>query len=127
MITGSILDWQISASSVYPSEWDRTCHERYARIYQPHSFGWCARYKTASEWLQIDLGVLAKVRWTRNLFLLIYYEVFSLIRTPGRQSWRLGVATQIRGRGVAEGLGRVVKILLYLISCTGSMFESGDF
>lgn len=61
MITGAILDWQISASSVYPSDWDRSCHEKYGRLYQSKGFGWCARYKTSSEWLQVDLGVLAKV------------------------------------------------------------------
>ena len=61
MISGEIKDWQLSTSSTYPSDWDRTCHERYARLYQPNGHAWCAKYKTSSEWLQIDLGVAAKV------------------------------------------------------------------
>ena len=61
MISGEIKDWQLSTSSTYPSNWDRTCHERYARLYQPNGHAWCAKYKTSSEWLQIDLGVLTKV------------------------------------------------------------------
>ena len=61
MISGDIQDWQLSASSTYPHEWDENCHERYARLYQANGRGWCARYKTSSEWLQVDLGVAAKV------------------------------------------------------------------
>jgi len=62
MISGEIKDWQLSTSSTYPTDWDRTCHERYARLYQPDGRAWCAKYKTASEWIQIDLGVAAKAR-----------------------------------------------------------------
>jgi len=61
MITGKIADWQITSSSVYPVEWDKHCAERYARVYQPDRLGWCAKYKSASEWLQVDLGVASKV------------------------------------------------------------------
>jgi len=61
MITGKIADWQVTASSVYPVEWDKDCAERYARVYQPDRLGWCAKYKSASEWLQVDLGVASKV------------------------------------------------------------------
>jgi len=61
LITGQIKDWQISSSSVYPEEWDKGCHERHARVYQPDGLGWCAKYKSASEWLQVDLGVAAKI------------------------------------------------------------------
>ena len=61
MITGDIQDWQITASSSYPQEWDEGCHERYGRVYQPDGYGWCAKYKSSSEWLQVDLGVAAKV------------------------------------------------------------------
>ena len=61
MITGEIKDWQITASSTYPQEWDRRCHEKYARVYLPNKFGWCAKYKSPSEWLQVDLGVAARV------------------------------------------------------------------
>ncbi|XP_013385516.1 lactadherin isoform X2 [Lingula anatina] len=61
MITGSIQDWQITASSSYPQEWDKGCHEKYARLYQPNGRGWCAKYKSTSEWLQVDLGTVAKI------------------------------------------------------------------
>ena len=61
MITGKIADWQITSSSVYPVDWDKDCAERYARVYQPDRLGWCAKYKSASEWLQVDLGVASKV------------------------------------------------------------------
>ena len=61
MISGAIHDRQLTSSSVYPAEWDRACAERHARVYLPNQLAWCARYKSASEWLQIDLGVLTKV------------------------------------------------------------------
>jgi lactadherin len=61
MSTGELPDTQISASSNYPPEWDRGCHARYGRVYQPNGFGWCAKFKSSSEWLQVDLGVAAKV------------------------------------------------------------------
>ena len=61
MITGEVQDWQISASSTYPQDWDRACHERYARVYQPNGVAWCAKHKSASEWIQVDLGLAAKV------------------------------------------------------------------
>ncbi len=61
MINGEIKDWQITASSTYPQDWDKGCHERHARVYQPNTMGWCAKYKSSSEWLQVDLGVAAKV------------------------------------------------------------------
>ena len=66
MITGAISDWQISSSSTYPSEWDRGCHEKYARLYLPNKLGWCSKYKSASEWLQVDLGVAARVSVPRT-------------------------------------------------------------
>jgi len=40
-----------------------------------------------------------------------------------RQSWGLGVATPRLWPG---GRGRIVKYY-YILSCTGSIFESGDF
>ena len=74
MTSGEIRDWQITASSTL---WDPDCHEKNARLYQPSDRAWCARHKSDSEWLQIDLGIAAKVsrRWslrmvmTRQLFL----------------------------------------------------------
>ena len=61
MMSGDIQDWQISASSTTPTEWDRGCHERFARLYHGKARSWCAKYKSPSEWLQIDLGVASKV------------------------------------------------------------------
>jgi len=62
LITSRVEDWQITASSTYPSNWDAGCHQRYARVYQPNGVAWCAKHKSSSEWLQVDLGVPAKVR-----------------------------------------------------------------
>lgn len=59
MISGEIRDWQITASSTF---WDPDCHEKNARLYQSADRAWCARHKSDSEWLQIDLGIAAKVR-----------------------------------------------------------------
>ena len=67
MTTGLIKDWQISASSTFPTDWDPGCHERYARLYQENGFSWCAKYKSPSEWLQIDLGVPAKVIYCMHI------------------------------------------------------------
>ncbi|CAF1300503.1 unnamed protein product, partial [Adineta ricciae] len=58
MISGEIRDWQITASSTYP---DYDCHEKNARVYQAFDRAWCARHKSDSEWLQIDLGIPAKI------------------------------------------------------------------
>ena len=61
MTTGEIKDSQISASSNYPPEWDKDCHDYYGRVFLPNGLGWCAKFKSSSEWLQVDLGVPAKV------------------------------------------------------------------
>ena len=61
MMNGDIQDWQISASSTTPADWDKGCHERFARLYNSKGRSWCAKYKAQSEWLQIDLGVASKV------------------------------------------------------------------
>ncbi|XP_060555094.1 lactadherin-like isoform X1 [Ruditapes philippinarum] len=61
MITGEMKDWQITASSAYPYEWDNKCREKYARVYLENKYGWCAKYKSSSEWLQVDLGVASRV------------------------------------------------------------------
>lgn len=55
------MDWQITASSSYPQEWDDGCHVKYARPYLDNKLGWCARVKSSSEWLQIDLGTATEV------------------------------------------------------------------
>ncbi|CAE1261403.1 MFGE8 [Acanthosepion pharaonis] len=61
MTTGEIKDFQIKSSNSYPQEWDKFCHEKYGRVYMPNKYGWCAKYKSPSEWLMVDLGVAAKV------------------------------------------------------------------
>ena len=76
MATGDIKDWQISASSTFPSDWDPSCHQRYARLYQLNGLSWCAKYKATSEWLQIDLGIPAKVR-TRTYIIINVIKVKS--------------------------------------------------
>jgi hypothetical protein len=69
MINGEIRDWQITASSTLL---DYDCHEKNARLYQSSDRAWCARHKSDSEWLQIDLGITAKVsrRFYLKSFLL---------------------------------------------------------
>jgi len=64
MTTGDISDSQITSSSTYPTDWDTGCHERFGRLYQPNGLAWCAKYKSSSEWLQVDLGVPTKVFYT---------------------------------------------------------------
>ena len=63
MMNGEIRDWQITASSAL---WDSDCHEKHARLYQPADRAWCARQKSDSEWLQIDLGIAARVSGRRS-------------------------------------------------------------
>ncbi|XP_018651917.1 putative dock [Schistosoma mansoni] len=59
MISGSIADWQITSSSTYPSSWVKGCEEKNARLFRTNGLAWCAKFKSSSEWLQIDLGVQA--------------------------------------------------------------------
>jgi hypothetical protein len=61
MANGNIKDWQITSSSSYPNSWDNDCHEKYARLYLDNGKAWCAKHRTDSEWLQVDLGVASKV------------------------------------------------------------------
>ena len=61
MSNGEIKDWQITASSTYPTSWDPDCHQRYSRIYSLNGKAWCAKHRSDSEWLQVDLGVAAKI------------------------------------------------------------------
>lgn len=82
MISGEIMDWQITASSSYPQEWDSGCHTKYARPYLDNKLGWCARVKSSSEWLQIDLGIVTEVRLQICLFLNWKWSSISLFRTP---------------------------------------------
>ena len=63
MISGEIRDWQITASSTL---WDPDCHEKNARLYQSSDRAWCPRQKSDSEWLQIDLGISAKVSCNKD-------------------------------------------------------------
>ncbi|XP_050704705.1 EGF-like repeat and discoidin I-like domain-containing protein 3, partial [Eriocheir sinensis] len=61
LTTGDVLDWQISASSLYPATWDAGCQVKYARLHQPNGRAWCAGRRAAGEWVLVDLGVPAKV------------------------------------------------------------------
>jgi hypothetical protein len=69
MTNGDIRDWQITASSTLS---DIDCHEKNARLYQSLDRAWCARHKSDSEWLQIDLGITAKVS---NIIYFILYNL----------------------------------------------------
>jgi hypothetical protein len=69
MSNGEIKDWQITASSTYPTAWDSDCHQKYSRIYLENGKAWCAKHRSDSEWLQIDLGVAAKVLFKIIIFL----------------------------------------------------------
>lgn len=61
MISGTIADWQITSSSTYPSSLVKGCEEKNARLFRTNGLAWCAKFKSSSEWLQIDLGVQALV------------------------------------------------------------------
>jgi hypothetical protein len=67
MTNGDIRDWQITASSTLS---DIDCHEKNARLYQSLDRAWCARHKSDSEWLQIDLGITAKV--SKIIYFILY-------------------------------------------------------
>lgn len=77
MISGEIRDWQITASSTL---WDPDCHEKNARLYQSTDRAWCARHKSDSEWLQIDLGIAAKVCRTFYDEFVGYTKIFFVHR-----------------------------------------------
>jgi hypothetical protein len=78
MANGEIKDWQITASSTYPSMWDPNCHEKFSRLYLNNDKAWCAKHRSDSEWLQIDLGVAAKVSLNSlfTLMILFYFDEF---------------------------------------------------
>jgi len=102
MTSGAIHDCQVTSSSVYPAEWDRGCAERHARVYLPNRLAWCARYKSASEWLQIDLGVLTKVFFSRMTLVMLLFNVrsqycFTLTGTPAARAprWRAGLPSML--------------------------------
>ncbi|PSN38913.1 hypothetical protein C0J52_16372 [Blattella germanica] len=61
LMSGTVHDWQLSASSSYPADRDPECHVKYARLHQPRGRAWCAKYKSANEWILVDLGVAAQV------------------------------------------------------------------
>ena len=62
MSTGAIGDRSITASSTYPTHWDAGCDTRFARVLRaPPAAAWCSASKSASEWLQIDLGFPSKI------------------------------------------------------------------
>ncbi|VDL18000.1 unnamed protein product [Hymenolepis diminuta] len=69
MISGAITDTQISASS-YMDEggWAiNSCSPTNARPFLTNGLAWCPKYKSSTEWLQIDLGVRATVSFIDNM------------------------------------------------------------
>lgn len=80
MISGTIADWQITASSTYPTSWVKGCQEKNGRLFRQNGLAWCAKFKSSSEWLQIDLGVQALVSRNLNIFDLLFpYYLFYVI------------------------------------------------
>ena len=61
-----------------------------------------------------------------NFFTLKFFAVVYTDYTIGVNPGGLGVAAPRFWAGESWGRGRVVKYY-YILSCTGSMFESGDF
>ncbi|XP_069674564.1 lactadherin-like isoform X2 [Periplaneta americana] len=61
LMSGSVHDWQLSASSSFPADKDPECHVRYARLHQPRGRAWCAKHKSPNEWILVDLGVAAQI------------------------------------------------------------------
>ena len=86
--TGAVSDSQISASSTYPANWDAGCNERYGRLYQPDGLGWCAKFKTASEWLQVDLGLPAKVNTITTVLEVLKTSTWSTLYCACVQAYR---------------------------------------
>ena len=72
-MSGSVHDWQLSASSSFPADLDPECHVRFARLHQPRSRAWCARHKSPNEWILVDLGVAAQVTGNHGLLPLSPY------------------------------------------------------
>jgi hypothetical protein len=71
LMSGSVHDWQLSASSSYPTDRDPECNVRFARLHQPRARAWCAMHKSPNEWILVDLGVPAQVtQITVSLFFL---------------------------------------------------------
>jgi len=60
-MTGSIEDWQLSASSARAD--DPNCQIKFARLYQPGNQAWCAETGRGDthHWLLVDLGVTTEV------------------------------------------------------------------
>ncbi|VDK69351.1 unnamed protein product [Dibothriocephalus latus] len=69
MISLAITDSQITASSVLNNAWSKDCLPANGRLYMPNGLAWCPKYKSSTEWLQVDLGIRATV-------LIKYYELF---------------------------------------------------
>ncbi|VDO13375.1 unnamed protein product [Rodentolepis nana] len=63
MISGAITDAQISASSFMDEgDWAiNSCSPNNARPFLTNGLAWCPKYKSSTEWLQIDLGVRATI------------------------------------------------------------------
>ncbi|KAH9285390.1 Lactadherin [Echinococcus granulosus] len=63
MISGAITDAQISTSSyIEEGGWAISkCAPTNARPFLANGLAWCPKYKSSTEWLQIDLGVRATI------------------------------------------------------------------
>uniref|UniRef100_A0A4Q8K6Y4 U47-Liphistoxin-Lth1b_1 n=1 Tax=Liphistius thaleban TaxID=1905330 RepID=A0A4Q8K6Y4_9ARAC len=61
LMSGMIRDWQMSASSNRSPTTDPNCQVKYGRLMEASGKAWCAGRAVPYEWLQIDLGVAAKI------------------------------------------------------------------
>uniref|UniRef100_A0A0X3P242 Lactadherin n=1 Tax=Schistocephalus solidus TaxID=70667 RepID=A0A0X3P242_SCHSO len=61
MISLAITDAQITASSVLNNAWSKDCAPANGRLYMPNGLAWCPKYKSSTEWLQVDLGIRATI------------------------------------------------------------------
>lgn len=79
--SGSIQDWQIASSSHWTGVGESaesssggntgtghgsSCQPKYARLYQSGSKAWCAKHRSVSEWILVDLGVISQVSFWRK-------------------------------------------------------------
>ncbi len=76
LISGAITDSQISASSALPDGgWEsKGCSPANARPYLANGLAWCPKYKSSTEWLQIDLGVRATVSTAFAWYLHVHIQ-----------------------------------------------------
>jgi len=61
LMSHTIRDWQLAASSVVSRAADPECAVKHARLYAPGALGWCPEHARENEWILVDLGVQSQV------------------------------------------------------------------